>query len=155
MVGKTGSHGQGAGVEPGLERQLMRLIHGELPPEDARRLQQRLEVEPELAAAHRRLQALWQGLELPPPSPVPVGFRTRVLARLAAERDPKVISWALAPGWVRATAALVLVLGVVLGASLGTGFMADTATGGWGLDDLDRAAGSLWLDSSAAEERAE
>lgn len=97
---------------------LLRLLRGELSPEAANRLRERMLREPELAAAWRRLETGWQSLELPPPSPVPVGFSTRVLAH--ARKSAASPSWSAAPVWIRATAAAALVTGVVLGAGIGT-----------------------------------
>jgi anti-sigma factor RsiW len=99
------------------EMELMRLLHGELPPDEARALQDRLEREPELAAAWERLERSWRGLELPPPVPVPLGFAQRVAAQ--AREQAGALSWAAAPGWVRAAAAAALVTGIALGASVG------------------------------------
>lgn len=99
------------------ELQLMRLLHGELPSGEARALEQRIAAEPELAAACRRLAGLWQGLELPPPRPVPPGFATRVVSRARAEATAP--SLAAAPAWVRLAAALSLATGMALGAGLG------------------------------------
>ena len=39
------------------ERRLMRLLHGELPPDEAKRLEQRLAGDAELRAAYERLAA--------------------------------------------------------------------------------------------------
>jgi len=115
------------------EMELMRLLHGELPPDKERALRARLEREPELAAAWARLQRTWNGLELPPPAPVPPGFTQRVAVRAreqsgtrlplpgerVGEREMGSISWKAAPGWVRAAAALALAAGVALGAGAG------------------------------------
>jgi len=111
------------------EMELMRLLHGELPPDRERALRARLEREPELAAAWARLQRTWNGLELPPPAPIPLGFAQRVAARtreqsgarlpLPGEREMGSISWQAAPGWVRAAAAAALVAGAALGAGAG------------------------------------
>jgi anti-sigma factor RsiW len=102
------------------EMELIRLLHGELPPDRARELRARLEREPELAAAWTRLQRTWNALELPPPAPAPPGFAQRLAARAreqaGAASSP---SWATAPGWVRATAAAALVTGIALGAGAG------------------------------------
>ena len=65
-------------MDRSTEIELMRLLHGELPPERARALESRFAAEPELAGAYRRLRERWEGLELPPPSPVPLGFSGRV-----------------------------------------------------------------------------
>lgn len=99
------------------EMELMRLLHGELPPDRARELRSRLEREPELAAAWTRLQRTWNGLELPPPSPVPLGFAQRLSAQ--AREQAGGISWAAAPGWVRAAAAAALATGIALGTGAG------------------------------------
>jgi anti-sigma factor RsiW len=104
--------------------QLLRLLHGELPPARAAALRERLAREPELAAAWRRLEQAWEGLTPPPPSPVPLGFSGRVMARVrdraAGAPGGGAISWAAAPTWVRASCAAALVAGVVLGAGLGS-----------------------------------
>ena len=108
------------------ERQLMRLIHGELSPDEARRLQRELEIDSELSAAHRRLARAWDGLELPASEP-PAGFSTGVLAAARELSDPRAgvggeLSWSLAPAWARGGAAAALVVGLLLGASFGRGF---------------------------------
>jgi len=107
--------------------QLLRLLHGELPPDRASALRERLVREPELAAAWRRLESAWERLTPPPPTPVPLGFSGRVMARVreqAAGAPPGVagaaISWAAAPTWVRASCAAALLAGVLLGAGLGS-----------------------------------
>jgi negative regulator of sigma E activity len=109
--------------------QLLRLLHGEVPPEKASALRERLVREPELAAAWRRLESAWERLAPPPPAPVPLGFSGRVMARVreqAAGAPPRgtaagaAITWAAAPTWVRATCAAALVAGVLLGAGLGS-----------------------------------
>ncbi len=100
------------------ELDLMRLLHGELPEEEARELRARLRREPELAALYQRLERSWDGLELPPPHPVPPGFSTRVLARVRQSAAGG-ISWSAAPTWVRAAAAAALVTGLTVGAGIG------------------------------------
>ena len=99
------------------EMELMRLLHGELPPDRARELRVRVEREPELAEAMARLERSWKGLELPPPAPVPLGFALRVAAH--AREQAGAVSWATAPGWVRAAAAVALATGIALGAGAG------------------------------------
>lgn len=103
----------------GTEHDLMRLLHGELPAEEARALRARLASDPALAAAYRRLEATWQGLSLPPAAPVPPGFAQRVLAHARSRSAPGALSWSAAPAWVRATAAAALVAGAVLGVGVG------------------------------------
>lgn len=99
------------------EMELMRLLHGELPPDRARELRARLEREPALAEAMARLERSWTGLELPPPAPVPPGFARRLGAR--AREQAGAVSWSTAPGWVRAAAAAALAAGIALGAGAG------------------------------------
>jgi anti-sigma factor RsiW len=111
-----------------LDVDLLRLLNGELPAAREQQLRRRMASEPELAAAFRRLERAWEGLELPPPTPVPLGFAGRVMAQVrerhAAAGAPAAaagsLSWAAAPRWVRATAAVALLAGVLLGAGLGT-----------------------------------
>jgi anti-sigma factor RsiW len=116
-------------MKHGLQADLLRLLSGELPPDQVRALRERLAREPELAAAFRRLESAWARLELPPPSPVPLGFAGRVMARArempqtridgAPGKGAGTLSWAAAPTWVRASCAAALLGGVLLGAGLG------------------------------------
>lgn len=99
------------------DQDLMRLLHGELAPEEARALRARIFRDPELAAAYRRLEGTWQALELPPAAPVPPGFAGRVTAR--ARSQAQQLSWANAPLWARAAAAVALVVGALVGAGFG------------------------------------
>lgn len=100
------------------QRALLRLLHGELPAAEAERLRARLAAEPELAAAHDRLAAVWRAAEPPPAAPPPPGYSGRVMARVrAAAREPR---WSEAPAWVRATTAAAAVAGVVAGIGLGS-----------------------------------
>jgi hypothetical protein len=102
------------------ELEIMRLLHGELPEERARELRARIAREPELAAVLARLERTWSGLELPPPAAAPPGFAQGVLARARREgRDRGDLSWAAAPRWARAGAALALAAGLTLGAGAG------------------------------------
>jgi anti-sigma factor RsiW len=107
-------------MDRSTEIDLMRLLHGELPPERAREIELRLGREPELALRYGRLRQRWEGLALPPPQPVPLGFSGRVMAHVdSAAREGATLSWSLAPTWVRAAAAAALVGGMALGAGLG------------------------------------
>jgi hypothetical protein len=148
-----------------LEVDLMRLLHGELGTERTRALRARLEREPALAAAYRRLESAWRGLELPPPAPVPVGFAGRVTTHARALRGDGAaaagtIDWSAAPRWVRATGAAALVAGVLLGAGLGSHRSADeraTLAGEPGLTEsywvmVDESAGAPALPSAARGE---
>jgi len=103
----------------GTENDLIRLLHGELPPGQARDLRERLEREPELAEVYRRLERTWDGLALPPASPVPAGFSGRVMAHARAQGQPGSLSWRSAPSWVRATAAAALLAGAAAGVGVG------------------------------------
>lgn len=100
-------------------RLLMRLLHGELPASQENRYRRRLEAEPELEATFLQLRGAWEGLRLPPPSPVPAAFEADVLERLAtANSGGAELSWTLVPSWARAVAAAALVVGAALGFSL-------------------------------------
>lgn len=107
----------------GTELDLMRLLHGELPEARARELRDRLERDPALAEEYRRLRQAWEGLALPPSSPVPPGFSQRVMARARADawtkRPAEGLSLRGAPVWVRAVAAAALVAGTALGIGVG------------------------------------
>ena len=103
----------------GTEQELIRLLHGELPPDEARELRARLRREPELAEAFDRLERTWSGLALPPASPVPAGFAGRVMAHARSQPTPATLSWTAAPRWVRAVAAASLLAGAALGAGVG------------------------------------
>jgi anti-sigma factor RsiW len=114
----------------GTEQELMRLLHGELPPERARELRERMQREPELAGAYQRLERTWNGLDLPPAAPVPAGFAGRVMVHARSlPKSTRGLSWAAAPVWVRATAAAALIAGAALGVGVGRSWPASgTAT---------------------------
>ncbi len=103
----------------GNEHDLIRLLNGELPADEAQALRERMRSEPELAEAWRRLERTWRSLEPPPAAPVPPGFTGRVMARVRSQSAPGSLSWSSAPGWVRATAAAALVAGAALGIGVG------------------------------------
>jgi anti-sigma factor RsiW len=103
----------------GIETDLMRLLHGELPAEEARALRARIFRDPELQEAYRHLDRTWQGLALPPASPVPPGFAGRVMAHVRSRPVAGGLSWSAAPGWVRATAAAALIVGAAAGIGVG------------------------------------
>lgn len=105
------------------DRELLRLLHGELPAERARQVAERLERDPELAARYRRLAAAWEALEAPPASPPPPGFAGRVMARVRERAAAKTaVGWSAAPLRVRAAYAAALAAGVLLGVGLGLGW---------------------------------
>jgi hypothetical protein len=101
--------------------ELIGLLAGELPAGAAQALRERLAREPELAAALRRLEAVWQAAEPPPAGAVPPGFARVVMDRVRRDAEgPAPLSWSLAPVWVRAAGAAALAAGVLLGAGAGT-----------------------------------
>lgn len=104
---------------PPNDRELMRLLHGELDAERRLELRRELERDPHLAERYHRLAAIWERLELGAPAAVPPGFAARVLAAARAEQPGSEVSWALAPLWARAGAALALAAGIWLGMSVG------------------------------------
>ena len=152
----------------GMEHDLMRLLRGDLPLGEALKLRERIQREPELAAAYTRLERTWNHLELPPAAPVPPGFTGRVMARVRSEKPSGSLSWSAAPGWVRAAAATALLAGAGLGIGLGrtwpatetpaTTAKAETASSDLapGSADLSLAAGywSLVEDETGAETEA-
>lgn len=99
------------------DRRLMRLLHGELSPEEAERVRERLARDPAAAARLRELERLWSGLELPPPEGAPPGFAARVAARAADESARR--SAPFGPAWVRVAAGAALVAGIAAGTSVG------------------------------------
>ncbi len=106
-------------MKRGTEQELIRLLHGELPPDEAWELRARMRREPELAEAFGRLERTWSGLALPPAAPVPAGFAGRVMAHARSQPAPGALSWTAAPRWVRAAAAAALLAGAALGAGVG------------------------------------
>ncbi len=103
------------------EQQLVRLLHGELEPHEARRLERELERDDNLSAAYRRLVRTWDGLVMPASEP-PAGFSAGVVAAARGLRTGDELSWSLAPSWARGGAAAALLAGVLLGAAFGRGF---------------------------------
>ncbi len=110
------------------ERQLMRLLHGELAPDEARRRERELENDDGLRAAHGRLARTWDSLELPP-AELPAGFSAGVVAA-ARKLGAGELSWSRAPAWARGGAAAALLTGLLLGVAFGRGFETPGAGGG-------------------------
>lgn len=105
-----------------VERQLMRLLHGEVTDEEAVRLRSRLEGEPELAAWYAEMESLWGDLDLPQPAPADPSLSVKVRERLHGDAAQSVVEmWRLAPVWSRALAAAALAIGIGLGTFLGSG----------------------------------
>ena len=103
------------------ERRLMRLLHGELPADEAKRLEQQLAGDAELRAAYEALAATWEGIAAPPEERLPADFASGVMAAARKIRDGE-LSWSLAPVWARAGATAALVAGLFLGAAFDGGF---------------------------------
>lgn len=99
-----------------IERQMLRLLHGELPAHEAGELRRLLKRQPDLAKRFDQLTETWQKLELAPPQADPPGFEKRLLEAVAARRF-KGLSWSLAPVWARAGGALALAIGLAVGVS--------------------------------------
>jgi ferric-dicitrate binding protein FerR (iron transport regulator) len=107
-------------MKPEIERQLMRLLHGELPEEEAASWRSRLASDSELAAAFRRMEAVWSGLALPETPPASREFAGVFWGRLREARSESMLeAWRRAPAWNRALAAAVLAAGIGLGAFAG------------------------------------
>ncbi len=124
--------------------ELIRLLHGELEPEAARALRERIGSDPELAAAWQRLEGTWSALEPPPAAPPPPGFSGRIMANVRAHvRSQKSVggtglSWRSAPRWVRTAAAAALLAGAAAGIGVGV-----AASGSDSDSAADAAASSL------------
>jgi hypothetical protein len=135
-----------------VDQELMRLLHGELPPAAAAALRKTMAGEPELAAAYERMEHSWSALALPPPSGVPPGFSGRVMARVARLPRPNALSWGAAPLWVRAAAAACLIVGAAVGAGVGERWsekpQTDTASDFFGAVGAVEAEGSESLAES-------
>lgn len=101
------------------ERELMRLLHGELSEVASEHLQQRMRREESLREAYDSLSRRWFSLELPTALAAPPGFATRVLtrAREAAQKRWVPIWWSRTLAG-RIASAAVLVGGIALGAML-------------------------------------
>lgn len=98
------------------DAELMRLLTGDLKPEERAVLEKRIQREPDMAERMRVLEGDWRRLELPPPSPPPLGSRARIVARAREiEEDRAGLDWHDAPVWARASGALALTVGILLG----------------------------------------
>lgn len=103
------------------ERQLMRLLHGELPADEAARWRRRLETDPELGARYAELERQWTALDLPAPAPAGSELVAAVRRRLDRESNPSLVDmWRLAPAWNRALAAIALAGGIGIGVLAGS-----------------------------------
>ena len=102
-----------------IDVELTGLLTGELDPEKARALKQRLERDRDLARRFQVLEESWQSLELPPPSPIPLGSKAQIVAQARAlQIERSELDWGRAPTWARASAGLALAAGIVLGVGL-------------------------------------
>ncbi|MCP3959835.1 MAG: hypothetical protein GY719_18460 [bacterium] len=109
-----------------MERRLMLLLHGELPADEARRLERQLERDGELRALYERLAVTWRCLAPPAVTGPPAGFASQVALAARAIRDGD-LSWSLAPAWARGGAGLALAAGLALGMTLSGTFGNDGA----------------------------
>lgn len=133
-----------------MERDLLRLLTGELAEEEARTVEERLAEDPELQETYKGLKRTWEGLVLPPPSPSP-GFTAAVMAKIREEAGSD-LTWSLAPAWARAVAGLALAAGVALGIALG---IRDGALPGEAFVASEPSlAESYWLELEATPEGA-
>ena len=101
------------------EKQLIRMLHGELAEADERLLRERLEKEEDLRSAYSSLQGLWQVLEPPPVQGVPSSYASRVVHRATTgESDAGARQAQASPLWAKAAAAVALAGGIALGVLL-------------------------------------
>ena len=101
------------------QKQMIRLLAGELSEVEAARLRKRLEADSELQLAFASLRAKWEALDPPPLPQVHPSFASRVVRR--AVDGPTVAAGPLGrstPLWTRATAALALAGGILVGVLL-------------------------------------
>lgn len=99
------------------DSRLLRDLLGEATEADRGELDARATRDPELARERARLAARWASLELPPPAPVPLGFKTSVLARLRRSVSPPPL---FATPWMRAAGLTALLAGMAAGGLLAT-----------------------------------
>ena len=98
---------------------LIRLLHGELAPAEAKALSARLEREPALLAQYRWLERAWMNLGSDPTVLPRPGFSTSVMARARSASSPSAgLQWSFAPAWAKVAAILALLVGAALGSSL-------------------------------------
>lgn len=122
------------------DRELLRLLSGELSPAEAQRLRQRIAGDASLRASYEQLAGRWRALDLPPPTPVPAGYAERLTVRATTEIS-------LAPLLARRRrlpwgALLALAAGLLLGAGLGK----------WRQELAQRSAGGAgWYETGMAE----
>lgn len=101
------------------EKQLIRLLQGELAEADERILRERLEKEDDLQSAYSSLQGLWEALEPPPIQTVPSSYASRVVRHATTGESTAGAGQAPAsPLWAKAAAAVALAGGIALGALL-------------------------------------
>ena len=121
------------------EKQLLRLLAGELSAADARQWRQRLEDDGELQCAFASLRDTWAALEPPTLPAVHPSFTSRVVRR-AVDRPVVDVSapGPLSPAWARATAALALAVGILVGVVLASASESEDWTA-WDTVELTQA----------------
>ena len=145
------------------DRRLVRFLHGELAPVDARQLEAELGRDPALAARLAELERLWRGLEPPAAEPEPMSEGAR-LARATLERErrrrERPLGWLLgeglaaAPAWGRPLAAGALAAGLALGLWLGQPRQVESAAESTGEEtSASRRERSATATIPAAEEK--
>lgn len=95
------------------DRELLRLLHGELDGDRAARLRERLAADPRLSARLEAMTDAWSALEPPPAPSAPPGLRGQILA---AARTRTVVA---PPRWLAAGVAVALAGGLALGFGFG------------------------------------
>lgn len=94
-----------------LHEALSRLLDGDLPPDEARALRDRIATEPEVAAAWRVVSGLPEALaDLPEEAPPPALDRKVLAAAQPAARRQGSSRWVAVAGWAVAAAAAVVAL---------------------------------------------
>ena len=126
---------------------LLRRLLGESPAAERAELDRRLAAEPALARELAALERSWRALELPPASPPPLGFASRVAA--LARRSGEGTAGALRLRWASAAA-------LALGIALGTAISAELATPAGGADgtesDVEMTLAESYLDAAGMDE---
>ncbi len=134
------------------EIMLMRLLHDELPADQADDWRGRLETDPALRARYEALAGVWQALDdwtVTEPLSVSAEWRTSLSRRLAREAGVP-IRLSGAPMWVRLAATAALAGGVMLGIGVGRLDSADEDPQ-WAFGASASLAEGFWLE--AARER--
>lgn len=106
-------------MKPPSDRQLMRLLHGELAAHEQAALERQIGRDPDLAERYRDLAQIWRRLEVPDETQLEdPALAGKVLERAGRESASKTPSWKqLAPIW-RAATLLATAAGILAGVML-------------------------------------